>query len=56
MTDFPYRRIAVVGTTGSGKSTLAENIAHRLHIPHVELDALYRKVNYFWLSIPVLLQ
>jgi len=38
---FPYRRIAVVGTTGSGKSTLAENIAHRLHISHVELDALY---------------
>lgn len=41
MTDFPYRRIAVIGTTGSGKSTLAENIAHRLHIPHVELDALF---------------
>ncbi|PJH76024.1 MAG: adenylate kinase [Anaerolineae bacterium CG_4_9_14_0_8_um_filter_58_9] len=38
---FPYRRIAVVGTTGSGKSTLAESIAHRLHIPHVELDALF---------------
>ena len=26
MTDFPYHRIAVVGTTGSGKSTLAENM------------------------------
>jgi len=41
MKTFPYRRIAVVGTTGSGKSTLAEALAHRLHIPHVELDALF---------------
>ena len=24
MTDFPFRRICVVGTTGCGKSTLAE--------------------------------
>ncbi|MFH1907706.1 MAG: adenylate kinase [Chloroflexota bacterium] len=46
MTDFPYRRIAVVGTTGSGKSMLAENIAHRLHIPHIELDALYWQPNW----------
>jgi adenylate kinase family enzyme len=46
MTDFPYRRIAVVGTTGSGKSTLAKNIAHRLHIPHFELDALYWQPNW----------
>jgi len=38
---FPYRRICVVGTTGSGKSTLAEVLSQRLHIPHVELDALH---------------
>ena len=38
---FPYRRITVVGTTGSGKSTLAGSIAHRLHIPYIELDALH---------------
>jgi len=46
MEPFPYRRIAVVGTTGSGKSTLAGNIAHRLHIPHIELDALHWKPNW----------
>ena len=41
MTNFPYQRVCVVGTTGSGKSTLAGNIAQRLHIPHIELDALH---------------
>jgi adenylate kinase family enzyme len=35
------RRIAVVGTTGSGKTTLARAISRQLHIPHVELDALF---------------
>ncbi len=35
------RRIVVVGTTGSGKSALARQIAGRLAIPHVELDALH---------------
>ena len=43
---FPYRRIAVVGTTGSGKSTLADNIAHHLHIPHFELDAFHWEPNW----------
>jgi adenylate kinase family enzyme len=41
MNDFPYRRICVVGTTGSGKSTLASELARRLHIPHLELDAIH---------------
>jgi len=34
------RRIAVVGTTGSGKTTTAAEIARRLGLPHIEIDAL----------------
>jgi adenylate kinase family enzyme len=32
--------IFVVGTSGSGKSTLAKEIASRLSIPHIEMDAI----------------
>jgi adenylate kinase family enzyme len=35
------RRIVVIGTSGSGKTTLAQQIAGRLELPHVELDALH---------------
>lgn len=35
------RRIIIVGTSGSGKTTLAGQLAARLAIPHVELDALH---------------
>lgn len=41
MTNAPASRICVVGTTGSGKTTLAREIARRLRIPHIELDALH---------------
>ena len=35
------QRIHVVGTSGSGKTTLAQRLALKLHVPHVELDALH---------------
>jgi adenylate kinase family enzyme len=35
------QRFVVIGTSGSGKTTTASQIAHRLGIPHVELDALH---------------
>lgn len=34
------KRIVVVGTTGSGKTTMARRLSARLHVPHIELDAL----------------
>jgi adenylate kinase family enzyme len=44
------RRISVVGTSGSGKTTTASQIAERLGIPHVELDALHWEPN--WAEAP----
>lgn len=35
------QRIIVVGTSCSGKTTLARNIAQKLNLMHIELDALY---------------
>ncbi len=34
-------RINVVGTSCSGKTTLARDVARRLAMPHVEIDALF---------------
>lgn len=46
----PYRRFVVVGTTGSGKSTLAEQLAKKLDLDFIELDALYWEPN--WVEAP----
>lgn len=35
------QRVLVIGSSGSGKSTVARTIAHRLAVPHIELDALF---------------
>ena len=40
------QRILVVGTTGSGKTTCASQLAQKLAIPHVELDALFWDANW----------
>lgn len=50
MDNFPYTRIVVVGTTSSGKSTLAENLANKLDLGFVELDAIYWRPN--WVGTP----
>ena len=40
MESFPYKRLVVIGTTSSGKSTLAEQLANKLALDFIELDAL----------------
>jgi adenylate kinase family enzyme len=44
------RRINVVGTSGSGKTTTGSELARRLGVPHVELDALSWEPN--WVAAP----
>lgn len=36
-------RINVIGTSGSGKSTFSRELANRLNLPYIEMDALYWK-------------
>src|SRR5687767_12993486 len=50
MSSFPYCRIVVIGTTSSGKSTLAEQLAERLNLDFIELDALHWEPN--WQEAP----
>ena len=40
------RRVNVKGTSGSGKSTFAKELARRLEVPYVELDALHHGPNW----------
>jgi adenylate kinase family enzyme len=40
------RRVNVKGTSGSGKTTLGQELARRLGVPFVELDALHHGPNW----------
>ncbi|MBI2332791.1 MAG: adenylate kinase [Chloroflexi bacterium] len=46
MSTLPYKRIVVIGTTSSGKSTLAKQLADKLALDFVELDALHWEPNW----------
>ena len=46
MTPFLHKRIVVIGTTSSGKSTLAEQLAKKLGLDLIELDALHWEPNW----------
>lgn len=46
MTPFLHKRIVVIGTTSSGKSTLAEQLAKKLSLDFIELDALHWEPNW----------
>ena len=40
------RRVAIVGASGNGKTTLGRELARRLGVPFVELDALHHGPNW----------
>ncbi|EIC86336.1 shikimate kinase [Serratia sp. M24T3] len=39
-------KINVIGTSGSGKSTFARQLAQKLAIPYIEMDALFWQTNW----------
>ena len=51
MSTFPYKGVVVIGATSSGKSTLAEQLAERLDMDFIELDALNWEPN--WQQAPL---
>jgi hypothetical protein len=44
------RRVSMVGVSGSGKSTVGKELARRLAVPHVELDAIFHQPG--WTPLP----
>ena len=44
------RCVSMVGVSGSGKSTLGRELAARLAVPYVELDAIFHQPG--WTSLP----
>lgn len=53
MNKFPFKRIVVIGTTSSGKSTLAEQLAKKLDLDFIELDALFWEPNWQGANVEV---
>jgi adenylate kinase family enzyme len=51
MSPLPYKRLVVIGTTSSGKSTLAQNLATKLGLNFIDLDALHWEPN--WTEAPL---
>jgi len=51
MSEFPYKRVVVIGVTSAGKSTLAETLARRFGMDFIELDALHWEPN--WKEAPL---
>jgi adenylate kinase family enzyme len=46
-----FNRIVIIGKTGSGKTTLGKELAKRLSLVHIELDALYWEKG--WIPIDI---
>jgi adenylate kinase family enzyme len=44
------RRVSLVGVPGSGKTTLGRQLARRLDVPYVELDAIFHQPH--WTPLP----
>ncbi len=50
MSDFPHKRICVIGSSASGKTHFSRTLAHATGIEHIEIDAIYHGPN--WTNPP----